>query len=76
MLHTKNEPEGDHETEEYMAFTCYLLLNTDYNSLKLKNVPPSYERLYSCVFLFIAVLGTLFTVSSLGLRQPQPVMCV
>ena len=51
-----------------MAFTCYLLLNADYDLLKLKNVPPSYEKLYSCVFFFVAVLTTSFSVNSLGLR--------
>ena len=35
-----------------MAFTCYLLLNADYDSLKLKNVAPSYEKLYSYIFFF------------------------
>ena len=32
----------------------YLLLNTDSDSLKLRNVPPSNEKLHSCVFLFFS----------------------
>ena len=48
MHYTRNE--GDHETEEYIAFIYYLLLNADSDSLKFKNVSLDNKKLHSCVF--------------------------
>jgi hypothetical protein len=59
---------GDHEIEEYMAFTCYLLMNTDSDSLQLKNLPQSNVKLHSCVFFSVALLRTSFALSRVGLR--------
>ena len=64
-MHYTPEMRGDHEIEEYMAFTCYLLLKAESDSLKLRNLPLSNAKLYSCVFIFVALLRTLFMVSRL-----------
>jgi hypothetical protein len=68
-MHYTPGMRGDHEIEEYMAFTCYLLLNAYSDSLKLINLPQINDKLHSCVFLPVALLGTSFTVSRLGLRS-------
>jgi hypothetical protein len=67
-MHYTPGMRGDHEIEEYMAFTCYLLLNAYSDSLKLRNLPQINNKLHSCVFFSVALLRTLFTVSRLGLR--------
>jgi hypothetical protein len=50
MHHTPGM-RGDHEIEEYMVFTCHPLLNAFSDSLELKSLPLTNEKLYSCVFL-------------------------
>jgi hypothetical protein len=67
-MHYPPGMRGDHEIEEYMAFTCYLLINTDSDSLKLKNLAQGNVKLHSCIFFSVALLRTLFTLSRLGLR--------
>ena len=39
-----------------MAFTCYLLLNTDPDSIKQKNLLLSNAKLHLCVFLFYSTI--------------------
>ena len=50
-MHYTPGVKDDHEIEEYMVFTCFLLLNTELDSIKLKNLPLSNVKLHSCVFL-------------------------
>jgi hypothetical protein len=67
-IHCLPGMRGDYEIEKYMPFTWYLLMNTDSDSHKLKDLPQINVKLHSCVFFSVALLRTLFMLRRLGLR--------